>query len=175
MSAARSVFARWTLHARASAPRSKVSCNRSVMCEGGRIVGNAPSGKMWSTTINSAGLQRTLSQRMTIEFLLVVLGIKPEENMQKLHTTIQNYGATVQDLMTGNETRQILAAPTSDVLTYLRDQVMPAFTSLSSLLQANTGSPDGAVLYVPYLVCRPGSCVSDLSQAWSSWLARLRT
>ena len=111
------------------------------------IVGNAPSAEAWSKTINAAGLQRTLSQRMTIEFLLVVLGINPEENRQKMLTTIHNYGATVQDLMAGNSSRQIIAAPTTDLLSYLREQVMPTFTSLSSLLVANTASPGGAVLY----------------------------
>ena len=134
----------------------KVSCNRSVICEEGVIVGNAPSAEEWSKTINAAGLQRTLSQRMTIEFLLVVLGINPEENRQKMLTTIYNYGVTVQDLTAGNSSRQIIAAPTADVLSYLQEQVMPTFTSLSSLLVANTASPGGAVLYAASVARRGG-------------------
>ena len=127
----------------------EVSCNRSIICDHGLVIGYAPTDAEWSNTLNMAGKQRTLAQLMTNEFLLAALGIHPQENKEKMEATISLFGATLQNLMFGNSSDQILAAPTN-VLEYLQNEVLPVYTSMASLLSQNTGSSPGmSVLYVP--------------------------
>ncbi|CAE7903137.1 GABBR2 [Symbiodinium sp. KB8] len=127
-----------------------VSCNRSIICDHGLVIGYAPTDAEWSNTLNMAGKQRTLAQLMTNEFLLAALGIHPQENKEKMEATISLFGATLQNLMFGNSSDQILAAPTN-VLEYLQNEVLPVYTSMASLLSQNTGSSPGmSVLYELY-------------------------
>ena len=128
-----------------------MTCNRSVICDGGLVVGLAPTDAEWANTINKAGRQLTLSQKMTNEFLLVALGIDPDENTRKMQATIGLFGATLQDLMLGNSSSQILAAPTKNALSYLQNQVQPAYAAMASFLMDNVGTSAGSKLYVPCL------------------------
>lgn len=58
-----------------------------------------------------AGLQRTLSQRMSKEFLLISLGIDGDVNKAKLQQSVHDFNSTLYALIWGDPQQGIVAAP----------------------------------------------------------------
>ncbi len=54
-------------------------------------------------TINLAGKQRMLTQKMTKEFLLMANGIAPDENQAKLQESIHQFERTLKGLLDGDD------------------------------------------------------------------------
>lgn len=72
----------------------------------------ADQTKEYAATINVAGRQRMLSQKMMKELVLVKLNVDAEANKASLKETMDLFEASLQDLLKGNATKQVLA-PTS--------------------------------------------------------------
>ncbi|MRI83000.1 MAG: hypothetical protein C6I00_01140 [Nitratiruptor sp.] len=65
--------------------------------------------------VDIAGRQRMLTQKMTKEKLLVMLGVNPEENKRKLQETIALFDRSLHDLIHGNQER-LLAKPSNKAI-----------------------------------------------------------
>lgn len=101
----------------------------------------------WSTTINVAGMQRTLSQMMTKEFLLISRGMEVSEAKLSLKESMSSFNGTLYALMTGDASRDILAAPNGQVAQAL-EEVQKVWRPMAELLRTNVDtvrSPEGAV------------------------------
>jgi len=103
----------------------------------------------WAETINQAGMQRTLSQMMTKEFLLTSRpgsrGTSFNLHRSKLLQSMQNFNSTLHALRIGDPQRGIIASPNSQVLSRL-DAVEAVWTPMEQLLRSNIGSLDTMVL-----------------------------
>ena len=64
-----------------------------------------------------------LSQRMSKEFVLVSLGLDPEGNKKKLHGSIKLFNDSLNDMIHGNEERNISRPPNDLVASNLQDVV----------------------------------------------------
>jgi len=74
-------------------------------------------------TINSAGRQRMLTQKMTKELLLVAINIDPMTNQARLVRTMSKFEKTLEGLLDGNDEMELLG--TKDiVIRDLRKQLM---------------------------------------------------
>ena len=103
----------------------------------------------WITTVNTAGFQRTLSQKMTKEFLLISRGIESEVNKMRLAETISKFDSTLQDLKTGNPEGIIcsICLNASEVLVSIQN-VLDLWVPFQRILTENVDSirdVDGSV------------------------------
>lgn len=73
------------------------------------------SAEQYGVTINLAGKQRMLTQKMSKEALLVALKISPEANANALFKTISLFDKTLVGLKSGNDSLGLV--PTSDART----------------------------------------------------------
>ncbi|OLQ11734.1 hypothetical protein AK812_SmicGene4407 [Symbiodinium microadriaticum] len=87
----------------------------SLLLTMGLPLSHAATNEEWGHTINIAGLQRTLSQVMSKEFVLVSLGIDSDANKAKLQETMQNFNTTLHALVSGDPARGIVGAPNQQV------------------------------------------------------------
>ncbi len=69
-----------------------------------------------ANTINLAGRQRMLSQKMSKEFLFILSDYKPDHFRSELKKTYTLFNTTLANLQNGNRAQNILA-PTSEALT----------------------------------------------------------
>jgi len=90
----------------------------------------------WGHTINSAGMQRTLSQMMSKEFLLISLGIDSAANKVKLSESMEAFNSTLHALSTGDSSRGIVGSPDERVAASLR-QVLDLWIPFEILLRTN--------------------------------------
>lgn len=90
----------------------------------------------WPETINLAGMQRTLSQMMTKEFLLISRGTSVAEYKVKLQESMSSFNSTLYGLMTGDPARDIIPAPNSQVVTALQ-KVLVEWLPMEELLRTN--------------------------------------
>ncbi|CAE7030159.1 unnamed protein product [Symbiodinium natans] len=90
----------------------------------------------WAETINLAGMQRTLSQMMTKEFLLISRGTDVEDNKRKLSESMASFDSTLNALLVGDSARGILAAPNQQVVTAL-ENVNAVWVTMEALLRDN--------------------------------------
>ncbi|CAE7862833.1 unnamed protein product [Symbiodinium microadriaticum] len=74
-------------------------------------LGHSATNAEWGHSINMAGLQRTLSQRMSKEFLLISLGIDGDVNKAKLQQSVHDFNSTLYALIWGDPQQGIVAAP----------------------------------------------------------------
>eukprot|EP00933_Yihiella_yeosuensis_P064349 TRINITY_DN676_c0_g1_i7.p1 TRINITY_DN676_c0_g1~~TRINITY_DN676_c0_g1_i7.p1 ORF type:complete len:887 (+),score=215.88 TRINITY_DN676_c0_g1_i7:93-2753(+) len=74
-------------------------------------VGATISAKQWSTTIDVAGRQRMLTQRMSKEFLLVAKGVNVEANKKKMQGSINLFDVSLKGLINGDSAKNIVAQP----------------------------------------------------------------
>ncbi|MRJ01912.1 MAG: hypothetical protein GXO19_00380 [Epsilonproteobacteria bacterium] len=65
--------------------------------------------------VDIAGRQRMLTQKMTKEKLLILLGVKPEEHKKKLQQTVSLFDQSLHDLIHGNKER-LIVKPTNKEL-----------------------------------------------------------
>ncbi|CAE7220450.1 unnamed protein product [Symbiodinium sp. CCMP2592] len=70
-----------------------------------------PGRTSWLKTIDVAGFQRTLVQKMTKELLLVALDIDPDDNKRKIHEGIAMFDQTLHDMIEGSDAGDIVASP----------------------------------------------------------------
>lgn len=90
----------------------------------------------WPETINLAGMQRTLSQMMTKEFLLISRGTSVAEYKVKLQESMSSFNSTLYALMTGDPARDIIPAPNSQVANALQ-KVLVEWLPMEELLRTN--------------------------------------
>jgi len=81
-------------------------------------------------------MQRTLSQMMTKEFLLISRGTHVAEYKVKLHESMSSFNSTLYGLMHGDSARDIIPAPNSQVANALQ-QVLTEWTPMHRLLRNN--------------------------------------
>lgn len=101
----------------------------------------------WVETINQAGMQTTLSQMMTKEFLLISRGTKVSMYKSMLFSSMQRFNSTLHALRVGDESRGILAAPNHQVVAAL-DAVQDVWGPMQELLNSNVDSvrhADGSI------------------------------
>lgn len=70
---------------------------------------NATDSK-FAVTINLAGKQRMLTQKMTKEFMLIAKGIDVDDNKLNLLETFELFDRTLKGLMLGDETLELDAS-----------------------------------------------------------------
>ena len=100
------------------------------------VMVDAWTNEQWAATINKAGLQRTLSQQMTKEFLLISRGTKVSEFRAKLVQGMSNFNTTLHALMVGDLSQDILPAPDHRVVAALQD-VELIWVPMEKLLREN--------------------------------------
>ncbi|OLP94348.1 hypothetical protein AK812_SmicGene23634 [Symbiodinium microadriaticum] len=133
----------------------------------------------WGTTIDVAGRQRMLTQRMSKEFLLVSLGLDPEGNKARMMGSINLFNVSLNALINGNPDLNIFGAP-SDLVRTSFQGVVDLWVPFAQLLISNVdtvrdafGNVDAAVLdavaagNVPLLV-QSNVCVGRLVDAAKS-------
>ncbi|CAE7642707.1 unnamed protein product [Symbiodinium microadriaticum] len=101
----------------------------------------------WGNSINMAGMQRTLSQRMSKEFLLVSLGIDTGTNKVKLQQSVRDFNNTLHALITGDPVQGIVAAPNAQVAANLQE-VLSLWVPFETLLTSSVDSvrsADGSI------------------------------
>lgn len=101
----------------------------------------------WGNSINMAGMQRTLSQRMSKEFLLVSLGIDTATNKVKLQQSVRDFNNTLHALITGDPVQGIVAAPNAQVAANLQE-VLSLWVPFETLLTSSVDSvrsADGSI------------------------------
>jgi hypothetical protein len=103
------------------------------------------SSSSWAATINMAGRQRMLSQKMSKEFLLVTKGMDPVENEAALLSTMDLFDTSLQKLMNGDAASNIPKPPTADIANQL-DVVQGLWTTYKGVLSNNLGSSDPVIL-----------------------------
>ncbi len=81
----------------------------------------AASSQEYAATINVAGRQRMLSQKMMKELILVKLNIAPEENKKLLLATIELFETSLRDLQNGAPDKFIMAPPSGFLDNSLRE------------------------------------------------------
>lgn len=81
----------------------------------------ADQTKEFAATINVAGRQRMLSQKMMKELILIKLGVNPDENKANLKATMELFETSMQDLSRGNLAKQILAPLSSKIESALKE------------------------------------------------------
>jgi len=95
-----------------------------------------------AVTINLAGKQRMLTQKMTKELLLVAIGIEPKKNQAKMEQTMSSFERTLAGLLDGDAELGLPA--TKDVV--IRDQLMLVKNQWNSyksiLIKNNVFNPD---------------------------------
>jgi len=75
----------------------------------------APSVKEYAVAINQAGRQRMLSQRMSKEFLFVVMGIDAETNQSELAKTVKLFDSTLDRLLAGDAEVSMPPPPSDEI------------------------------------------------------------
>lgn len=70
-------------------------------------------------TLNIAGRQRMLTQKMSKEFLLVALGRNVEKNRRNLDRTVRLFNVSMQDLIEGNTLLGLSPPPTQAIMEQL--------------------------------------------------------
>lgn len=83
------------------------------MMEKSGAAGALPAGV--ASTINQAGLQRMLSQRMSKDLCLSYIGLKTTASRQELRKAIDQFDNTLEGLRNGAPDLGIVAAPTPEV------------------------------------------------------------
>eukprot|EP00435_Cladocopium_sp_Y103_P024050 s1268_g5.t2 len=92
-----------------------VACEQLEICEGGHIVGFRPTNEAWINTLNVAGAQRALSQKIAKNFFLVALAIRVEESKAAMMNAIAKFDNTLYAMINGDENLNIIASPKQDV------------------------------------------------------------
>lgn len=93
-------------------------------------------GSSWASTIDVAGKQRMLSQRMTKEFLLVCAGMNVEANTVQLQKTMAEFESSLNDLIHGNSARKMFAAP-NDIVKGRLSTVVGVWAAFSKAINDN--------------------------------------
>jgi len=75
----------------------------------------APSVKEYAVAINQAGRQRMLSQRMSKEFLFVVMGVDVETNRTEMGKTVKLFDSTLDRLLAGDAEVSMPAPPSEEI------------------------------------------------------------
>lgn len=91
----------------------------------------------WAATIDAAGKQRMLSQRMTKEFLLIAAGMDVEANKVQLGKTMDEFNATLYDLIHGNPARLLYAAPAGSIMRARLSVVEGVWAVFSQVINEN--------------------------------------
>eukprot|EP00933_Yihiella_yeosuensis_P064344 TRINITY_DN676_c0_g1_i2.p1 TRINITY_DN676_c0_g1~~TRINITY_DN676_c0_g1_i2.p1 ORF type:complete len:883 (+),score=201.68 TRINITY_DN676_c0_g1_i2:101-2749(+) len=115
----------------------------------------------WSTTIDVAGRQRMLSQRMAKEFLFVAKGVDVETNKKRMAGSIKLFDDSLKDLINGNSAKKILAQPNIRISQGL-SVVLGLWNPFMKLLNDNVntirkadGSTDKTILSAVAAQCMP--------------------
>ena len=124
------------LHAATCGP-AEVRCDRTQICENGLVTGNATTDDEWGITIDTAGRQRTLSQIMTNEFLMVTLGIDVARHKKVMQDAMTLFQDTLEDLRVGNPQLQIIPAPSDDVRETIENELTERKLAMYELLNDN--------------------------------------
>jgi len=103
------------------------------------------SSSSWTATINMAGRQRMLSQKMSKEFLLVTKGLDPVENEAAMRSTMDLFESSLQKLMNGDAASDITKPPNADIANQL-DVVQGLWTTYKEVLSNNVGSSNPVIL-----------------------------
>ncbi len=82
-------------------------------------LGGASTDSTLATTINLAGAQRMLSQKMTKELLLISLEVNPEENRKELKNTVDRFDKILKGLKEGDASEGLVATKDSAILSQL--------------------------------------------------------
>ncbi|CAE8648737.1 unnamed protein product [Polarella glacialis] len=93
----------------------------------------------WTKTIDVAGTQRELSQKMSKHFLLVATGINITANRADMASSVSLFDAGLTNLINGNNDLDILAAPSSLIQTELQ-KVLDLWTPFKAVLENNVDS-----------------------------------
>ncbi|MCK5876854.1 MAG: type IV pili methyl-accepting chemotaxis transducer N-terminal domain-containing protein [Candidatus Marithrix sp.] len=86
------------------------------------LVANAAISKQdMANTINKAGKQRMLTQKMTKEVMFITLNIDLEINQEELETTIELFDKTLSGLSNGDDYLGLVETKNADVLAKLKE------------------------------------------------------
>jgi hypothetical protein len=96
--------------------------------------------KEYASTINVAGRQRMLSQKMMKELVLIKLGVNVDENKSSIAETITLFESSMQDLVRGNGPKSILP-PSAKVESSLKDAQGLATRLIGDINKALKGDP----------------------------------
>mmetsp|Transcript_18980 Transcript_18980/g.44230 ORF Transcript_18980/g.44230 Transcript_18980/m.44230 type:complete len:1510 (+) Transcript_18980:51-4580(+) len=140
-----------------------VKCSRDVICEDGEIVGNATTDAEWSSTIDLAGRQQTLSQVMTNNFLLLVLGLDSDAAKQRLREATRLFEDTLHYMLVGNATVGMIEPPTEELKETIENIALPATAVLIKLLTENMENPDQASEAALYNLYEDNQLLFDVS------------
>merc|ERR1719174_1328700 len=91
----------------AAATSSGASSGSSSGSTSGSGSGSADDA-MWQSVLEVGEVQGMLTQRMTMEFLLIAYGVDPVTNRQHLAHSIESFDNTLTDLLNGNADRNIM-------------------------------------------------------------------
>ncbi|CAK9042208.1 Uncharacterized protein SCF082_LOCUS24319, partial [Durusdinium trenchii] len=95
-----------------------------------------PADADWRNTVNKAGEQMILSEKMTKEFCLIAAGKNVEANKQLLLATIDTFQNILNAMLDGDESQGIVECNTPDVLGALND-IVAAWTPYKAVLLEN--------------------------------------
>ncbi|CAK9103860.1 unnamed protein product, partial [Durusdinium trenchii] len=95
-----------------------------------------PADADWRNTVNKAGEQMILSEKMTKEFCLIAAGKNVEANKQLLLATIDTFQNILNAMLDGDESQGIVECNTPDVLGALND-IVAAWTTYKAVLLEN--------------------------------------
>ncbi|HHB93200.1 MAG TPA: hypothetical protein ENK59_08330, partial [Thioploca sp.] len=85
------------------------------------LAANAAISKQdMANTINKAGKQRMLTQKMTKEVLFIALNVDVEMNRDELESTIELFDKTLQGLINGDSYLGLVATKNADILAKLK-------------------------------------------------------
>lgn len=114
----------------------------------------AATEEEFTVAINLSGRQRMLSQKMSKEFLLILLKINEEANKGEIKKTITTFDKTLNNLIGGDKDLNIPVPPSSDILNQL-NMVKSLWKEFKTLVESEP-SPAAAikvaVLNVPLLI-----------------------
>ncbi len=105
--------------------------------------------KELAVSINLAGKQRMLTQKMTKEALLIQQGIDSDQNYHNLKETMQRFNRTLYGLLHGDPTLKLKACQNADVQKALKavDQVwQPMRSNIQKILTGNATAQTYKVL-----------------------------
>ena len=99
-----------------------------------------------ATTINVAGRQRMLSQKMMKEACFVTVGLQAKDSLAALQNTMALFDASLADLISGNEETGIIPPPNDEVAGQLERVRVLWEAYATNLSQIQLDGPDNAAI-----------------------------
>lgn len=122
-----------------------------------------PTAKEFSVAINVAGKQRMLSQKMSKEFLLVVLQADADDNKKNAAATMKLFGDNLKLLLSGDAERS-LPVPPADVRAQLT-QVDTLWTTFRTTLEGGLSGGEVAPATLANIQTQSETLLAEMNKA----------